>query len=221
MNFLEIAKRVRQECGLSGDGPANVAGQSGMYAKVVAWTRSAHEELQNLHLNWDFDWATHTQALTAGVESYAPASDWGLSLKRFDGNGLYVYRNVDGPAAKVWVPVIDWQTLRHARQPNVTGLPIYAAQAPDGKLYFFPIPDADLTAVMEYYKEPQVLEVNGDTPRIPARYHMAIVWRAVMFWCAHDENPALWQSANQNYRELVNKMTITELPEFISPEPLA
>lgn len=221
MNFLEIAKRVRQECGISGDGPSNVAGQTGMYAKIVAWVQAAHEELQQLNAAWDFDWDEHTQALTAGVESYDPANDWGLAIRRFDGNGLYAYRNVDGPAAKVWVPIIDWQTFRYARQPNVTGLPICASQAPNGRLYFHPAPDADLTAVMEFYREPQVLSGNTDVPRMPARFHMAIVWRAVMFWCAHDENSALWQSANQNYRELVNKMTITELPEFAPTEPLA
>ena len=85
----------------------------------------------------------------------------------------------------------------------------------------FPIPQDGLTAVMEFHRSPQVLSGNTDVPRMPERFHMAIVWRAVMFWCAHDENPALWQSANQNYRELVNKMTITELPKLGMTEPLA
>ena len=221
MNFLEIAKRVRQECGISGDGPPNVAGQSGMYAKIIAWVQSAHEAVQQLHAHWDFDWAEHTQALSAGVESYDPASDWGLDVKRFDGGGLYVYRNTDGPAAKVWVPLIDWPTFRYARQPNVTGLPTFAAHAPNGKLYFFPIPDAGLTAVMEFYREPQVLAGNTDVPRMPARFHMAIVWRAVMFWCAHDENPGLWQSASQNYKAIIDQMVVTELPDLTPTEPLA
>ncbi len=112
MNFLEIAKRVRQECGLSGDGPVNVAGQTGIYAKVVAWVQSAHEAIQRQSDAWNFDWAEHSQALTDGVESYAPASDWGLAVKRVDGAGLYVYRTADGPRAKTWVPLIDWAQFR-------------------------------------------------------------------------------------------------------------
>ena len=75
--------------------------------------------------------------------------------------------------------------------------------------------------MLEYYQNPKVMSDNTDTPRMPARFHMVIVWRAVMFWCAHDENPALMQSATQNYRELVNKMTITELPKMADMEPLA
>ena len=39
MNFLELAKRTSKECGISGEGPSSVAGQSGMNAKVVNWVR--------------------------------------------------------------------------------------------------------------------------------------------------------------------------------------
>lgn len=221
MNFLEIAKRVRQECGVSGDGPANVAAQTGMYAKIVAWVQSAHEELQQLHSEWNFDWDMQEKALAAGVEFYDPVDDWGLAFKKMAQDGLYVYRNADGPAVKTWVHVVDWAMLRQVRTPNITGTPIYAAMAPDERLCFYPIPDGDITAVLEYYRTPQVLSGNNDAPRMPARFHMAIVWRAVMFWCAHDENPALMQSATQNYRELVNRMTITELPKLGMTEPLA
>ena len=221
MNFLEIAKRVRQECGISGDGPANVAGQTGIYAKIVAWVQSAHEEIQRKSQQWGFDWTEHTQVLTAGVESYDPANDWGLSVKYFDRDGLYVYRNTDGPGAKVWVPLIDWATFRQSRQPNVTGLPQYVCRAPNDRLYFFPIPDDGLTAVMEFYRTPQELVSNVDKPRMPARFHMAIVWRAVMFWAAHDEAAAQYQAAEKNYRLLLNELGISELPDFAEPEPLA
>lgn len=221
MNFLEIARRVRQECGISGDGPPTVTGQHGIYAKIVAWVQTAHEELQQLHVDWNADWAMTEQPLVAGQEFYAPASDWGLDFKRAARDGLYVYRPADGPAVKTWIALVDWATLRTLRTPGVTGLPSYAALAPDERLCFFPAPGDGITAVLEYWRTPQKLAASTDVPRMPERFHMAIVWRAVMLWCAHDENPALWQAANQNYRELVNKMTITELPVMAMAEPLA
>ena len=116
MNFLEIAKRVRQECGISGDGPTNVAGQIGIYAKIVNWVQVAHEEIQRRSDAWNFDWAEHSQPLTAGVESYHPATDWGLECKRIDGNGLYVFTTANGPNAKTWVPLVDWATFRTMRR---------------------------------------------------------------------------------------------------------
>lgn len=220
MNFLEIAKRVRQECGISGDGPSNVAGQVGVYAKIVAWVRSAYEEIEQHHVHWNFDWAMTQQPLLAGKEFYDPANDWGLDFKALASDGLFVYRAADGAAAKTWVAVVDWAMLRQLRTPGATGVPAYAAMAPDERLCFYPTPAAGWVATLEYWRRPQALVANTDIPRLPARFHMAIVWRAVMFWCAHDENPALWQSANQNYRELLNKMTITELPQMAQAEPL-
>ena len=221
MNFLEIAKRVRQECGISGDGPSNVSGQAGMYAKIIGWVQAAHEELQQLHSEWNFDWAMAEKPLVAGQEFYGLANDWGLDFKKAQDGGLYVYRTADGPAAKTWVPIVDWAMLRALRTPNITGTPIYAAMTPDERLCFHPIPDAGITAVLEYYQNPKVMSDNTDTPRMPARFHMAIVWRAVMFWCAHDKDPELMQSASQDYRSLVQKMTITELPKMADMEPLA
>lgn len=221
MNFLQIAQRVRQECGISGAGPSAVSGQTGMYAKIIDWVLTAHEELQQSQFDWNFDWGRHTANLVAGTEAYSPVAAWSLPFKKLAQDGLYVYRTADGEQAKTWVELIDWAAFRQIRNPPTTGLPIYAALSPDKSLYFHPTPDAGLVAVLEYYKKPEVLVANLDVPRIPEEYHMAIVWRAVMFWCAHDENAALFQSANANYNRIKMQMMGTESPEMPSLETLA
>lgn len=221
MNFLEIAKRVTKECGISGDGPNSVAAQSGMNAKVVNWVRDAFNEIQGSNEEWDFDWAMTTQVLVAGKERYDPIGDWGLEHKSFVKRGTYVYRTVDGPHAKHWPEFIGWQDFRELRLPDVRGIPVYASVAPDGSLYLYPIPDDGITAVVEYFREPQVLADNLDVPRLPVRYHMAIVWRAVMFFCASEENPALMQSATQNFRNIMRRLSVLELPDMDMAEPLA
>lgn len=221
MNFLEISKRVRQECGISGDGPPSVAGQNGIYARIIDWVKTAHEVVQDVSPEWNFDWDMQERPLVAGQEFYGLEGDWGLQYKRAERDGLYLYRTADGPQTKMWIPIVDWATLRHIRRPGITGLPVYAAVTPDERMAFYPIPDGNITAVLEYFRTPQVLVANTDVPRIPPRFHMAIVWRAVMFWCAYDENPALFQSASQNYRSLINKMSVSELPHMAETEPLA
>lgn len=221
MNFLEIAKRVSKECGISGDGPNSVAAQTGMNAKVVNWVRDAFNEIQGGNEEWGFDWAVTTQALVAGKERYDPIGDWGLDHKSFIKRGTYVYRTADGSHAKHWPEFIGWQDFRELRLPDVRGIPVYASVAPDGSLYLYPIPDDGLTAVVEYFREPQVLVANLDVPRLPTRYHMAIVWRAVMFFCASEENPALFQSASQNFRNIMRRLSVLELPDIEMAEPLA
>jgi hypothetical protein len=211
MNFLEIAKRVRQECGISGDGPAAVQSQVGISAKLVAWVQTAYEEIQSLQ-PWRYNWAEHTQALTAGVAVYAPVNDWGLDYRELAQEPVYVYRTQDGPRSKHWLCLVSYQEMRDMAQPGVQGVPVYCAKRPDESIQFHPEPQDGLTAVIEYIKNPDTLVDNVDIPVMPARYHMAIVWRAVMYWCAHDENTALYGAANQQYQIILRKMWLSELP---------
>jgi hypothetical protein len=211
MNFLEIAKRVRQECGISGDGPAAVQSQVGISAKLVAWVQTAYEEIQSLQ-PWRYNWAEHTQALTAGVAVYAPVNDWGLDFRELATDPIYVYRTQDGPRSKHWLCHVSWAEMRDMAQVGIQGVPVYCAMRPDTTIQFHPEPQDGLTAVIEYIKNPDTLVDNLDIPVMPARYHMAIVWRAVMYWCAHDENTALYGAANQQYQIILRKMWLSELP---------
>lgn len=220
MNFLEMAQRVRQECGISGDGPAAVLGQSGISAKLVAWVQAAYEEIQGAH-PWRFNWGLHSQGLTAGVGTYDPVADWGLDFRELAHNPCYVYRTADGAVAKHWLCQVPWEQMREMVQPGLQGVPLYCALRPDGLLQLHPEPQDGLTLVLEYAKNPALLEQNIDKPSLPERYHMAIVWRAVMFWCAHDENPALLASANSNYRLIMGRMYRSELPDLQLAETLA
>lgn len=219
MDFLALCKRTRQECGLSGDGPAAVGGQTGVYAKVVDWVRAAYEDIQRRASDWRFDWVAETRPLVAGKAAYDLASDWGLAIKSLDPEGLSVRRI--GSTGETWLDLVEWATFRPVRLPGVTGLPVLASVAPDGRLHFHPVPTAGLEVSLEGYLQPQALEQNGDTPRLPERYHMAIVWRAVMYWAAHDEAPGPYQSAERNFRAIMHAAALSELPEIRMPGALA
>lgn len=211
MNFLQLAKRVRQECGISGDGPAATEGQSGIYAKIVDWVRTAHDELQLLHSDWSFDWAVADLELLEGVDDYSPLGLWALQVRMLAKDGMYVYRTDQGERIKHWLTEVPWEEFRGIQASYAQGVPGYIAMAPDKRLHLYPAPSAGLRLKLEYFQNPLELLAAGDTPRLPAPYHMAIVWRAVMLWCAHDENPSLFQVANANYRELIRKVQMTEL----------
>lgn len=221
MNFLQLCQRTRAESSISGEGPTNVSGQTGMYGKIVNWVKQAHEEIQLMEAQWRFDWLDHEDQLVAGKASYSPSSDWGLLVKQWIRDGAYVYRTEDGPNSKHWPMWIDWREYQRLQQQGVNGLPVYWTEGPDKKLYFYPSPDRPLNFYGEYYAKPEVLTGNTDTPRMPEEYHMAIVWRAVMF-CANDiEDAARYVVAKENYMNLLMKMRTTELIGPTAPEPLA
>jgi len=220
MNFLQMSQAVRRESGISGDGPPNVAGQTGMFGKIVNWVRQAHEEIQLAEHQWRYDWAQTIQPLTQGQESYNP-EDWGLEVRQWKRDTPYVYLTANGPIGKTWLDFIDYPSFVHLSDSNATGLPVYFTEKPDRSLAFYPAPMDGVTLVMEYFQRPEVLMQNNDTQRMPIEYHMAIVWRAVMMCCAEIEDMTRFQSAQQNYMELMKRMRVTELEPMTVPETLA
>lgn len=192
-----------------------------MYRKIVDWVLSAHEEVQLRHNNWRFDWGTVVTPLNQGVEFYQPSDVWSLPVRNWDWESMYVHPTSEGVQARTWLSRLDYNTYRQTRLPSVEGRPIYVAQAPSKELGFYPLPQAGLTFVGDYYMPPEVMVNNTDIPRMPDEYHMAIVWRAVMFWCASEENPALYAVANQLYNNLIMKMESTEIDGPMDSETLA
>ena len=57
MNFLELCQRVRQDAGVSGEGPTAVTGQSGILSRIVSWVKQANNEIQLKNKDWRFLWA--------------------------------------------------------------------------------------------------------------------------------------------------------------------
>lgn len=221
MNFLQMCQRVRQEVGVSGDGPQSVDGQLGMYKKIVDWVLSAHEEIQVLRSNWSFDWDSFSIALTDGVETYDPNDVWSLSVREWDFDSFYCYRTAQGPSSRTWLTYVEHPEYRKLAINTTTGIPSYVTQNPAGKLSFYPYPTDGITFYGEHHKLPEVLVNNTSTPRMPARYHMVIVWRAVMLLCASEENPALFTTAERNFNTMMAKMLQSELQDFPYPEPMA
>lgn len=225
MNFLQIVQRTYRECGLVNSAPTAVTGQVNMAAKVVDWVLTAHADLQSDHL-WRFDWAQLSKVLSAGVGSYDPVADWGITVpvRKWiqDGQAAYIYRTADGLTSRQWLHFLTWEQFRGLNIPPIDASPIYWTLNPQGHIVYFPAPlTGEWTAVHEYYRGPETLAANADEPRMPADYHMAIVWRAVQLYCGNDSNGEVYKHATQELGRVRDKMERTELPQMGSPGALA
>lgn len=210
MNFLELCQRTRQELGVSGTGPASTSRQVGHYKKIVDWVQDAHLEVQeSLALNgYAMAWAT--VPLTDGVDTYDPDAQWGLQVKRLAPDSLCV-QPVGNPARRTHLVEASWDWMR-ARVASPTGTPSAYAARPDGKIVLWPTPGDQLELHIEYERKSLPLASNTDVPWLPTEYHMAIVWRAVMFGTAHDEDLALFQSAKSNHAAIMSRVARQQLP---------
>lgn len=212
MNFLELAQRTRQEIGASGVGPANVAGQSGYSAKIIDWVQDAYHEVQTSPALQNCLWQQAAAAVVAGITAYAVAVTPEFVRMRV----AYILHG----STKMRLDEMSWRAYRDLPSTS-QGMPLSYAVSPDNILWLWPTPAAACTLDFEYECAPFVLSGNVDVPVIPKQYHMAIVWRAVMYSAAHDENQALLQVAQANYKAIMNKVAMHELPPLLVAGALA
>ena len=204
MTFLELCQRLRQEVGAAGNGPANVASQSGGYARFVSWIATAWRELQN-ERRWAFDWAQTAIDLNAMDTEYSLPSDfdvWDAETLRFAG-------------AKI--NVVPW----HEIDKDISGTFGRAAIAPDGVLHLNAPPDNEGGLTFEYWRTPQALTGNTDTPRMPERFHMAIVYRAMLQYALYENAQEVAQQAGRNMVKIETQMVESQLPRINLPPSLA
>jgi hypothetical protein len=225
MNFLEICQSIVREGGISGS-LANVTGQSGEHLRVVNWANGAYRYILNMHKEWKFlrkDLAfpviVGTAEYSASAMSLADFGEWKLDSFR-------AYTTDIGFADEQFVRCVrNYDDFRNrymmGAMRSVTGRPQLVAEKPDQNLRIFPIPDAAYTVTGEYYRVPADMAVNADLPIFPARFHKAVVWRALMFYAEYEGDASLFASAQTEFGREISQMELRFLPDMEASGPMA
>ena len=204
MNFLELCQRLRQEVGAAGNGPPSVTGQSGEYARMVGWVSAAWQEIQN-ERRWAFDWAQGGITLNTSETAYPLPTD-------FDD---WIASTVTFGLERQPIVVVPWSELRPADRLSQVAL------APDGTLHLNSSPATPGTLNFEYWRTPQPLTENTSVPRMPERFHMAIVYRAQRRYAYYESAPEALESAAVNESKIMQALVRSQLPAISRPEALA
>lgn len=223
LNFLQIAQRAYREAGLTGSGPVSVLNQTGRAYDVVNWVLQAHEEIQTARPDWIFDWVQASFALTAGRDVFSTVNDFGVvgGVRGFVRTGAYAYVTSQGVNARLWLEYVEWERFRQLPVPVVPGVPVAFSMRPDGDVHYYPRPDRASTAVHEYFRNPQTMAADDDIPRMPAWSHMAIVWKAVMIGCGKTKDWTRFDSAEENYEAIFQRMVREQTPQMVTGGSLA
>ncbi len=220
--FLELCASVARESGAMGPAPSAVTGQTGRQLKCVEWVRTAWSQIQAekgcwLFLRRDF---TTAAALIAGTKRYTGASlgiadhaSWVGDYPDHGAVSIYMAGDQGGESRLSQLSYEGWRR-RYDFGAHDAGKPVHYAISPTNELLIGPKPDAAYAIRGEYWRTPQVLEANADVPIMPERFHDAIVWRALMLLCAHDEAWNALKSAEANYKPLQRNMQRDLLPSF-------
>jgi hypothetical protein len=91
----------------------------------------------------------------------------------------------------------------------------------DGTLEFDPTPDVAYTLNLDWVQVPNELIADATTPDMPAHFHMLIVWYAMIHLMDYDESGGRYKRADRQYKKMLNRMSIEQLPEDVHDDYLS
>ena len=225
MTFLELANRLLSEADISGSGLVTTANQQGEYKQAINYINTAYQDIQNIHVNWDFlrkDVAFNT---IDNVNTYFDTSIGLSNLGEWSLDSMRIYLAANGVNNEQYLIPVDWDDFRDSYLFGSSriqkGAPNTIARKPDNSLILYPIPDAIYTITGEYYCDPFTLYSDTDKPVFPARFHMIIVWRALMFLSTQLNAQELFAIANMEFRRLLFKLEQFAIPSKMISGSLA
>lgn len=225
MNLLQLTNQTRVECGVSGPTLASVQNLTGESARILAWVQQAWIDVQTSKEDWLFLRETFEFNTVASQWEYTAANagltDFGNwkrdSFRASSVNNLYRDEQL--------LNYMDWTTYRnlyrYANMRNTLARPVVVSITPNKDLAFGSTPDQIYTINGEYYTQPVSLSADTDIPGIPARFHMIIVYRAMMYYAGYESAPEVLSRGDFEYRRLYSRMEIDQLPTIVSGPPLA
>lgn len=226
MNLLQLVNQTRVECGVSGPALSTAQGLGGESGRIVAWVQQAWIDIQTSKEDWLFLRKPFTFNTVAAQWQYNAGTDCGLSdfgnWKRDSFRASTVGNNYKDEQLLNYMEWTTYRNLyRYANMRNTKARPVVVSITPEKDLAFGSIPDQAYVIDGEYYTQPASLLLDTDTPLIPVRFQMAIVYRAMMYYAGYEAAPEVLARGDFEYRRLYSRMEIDQLPTIVSGPPLA
>lgn len=208
MTFLQLARRLRQEGrGTGNAGPTTVVNQEGDAKDWVDWTAESWNRIQGAKRSWRWMYGTASVNVAAGERDFPLATILPVAddLARFANwkPNSFKYRTVaEGLAGERNLAqgsfenemMSDFGTPSEANRPNRVSV------MTDNSLRIRPTVTEAGVLTGRYYKGPQGLYLDDDVPEMPARFHMLIVWDALV-------DHAVGEVSQEQYERAVMRRT--------------
>lgn len=205
MNFLQLTQAVKRESGLGmGNSIAAFASATGDDLRMFNWVNWAARDVTLSREDWRWRRGSATLASTTAVAN--PAASFGLTdFASWKGQGGHykpsAYRVADGVGSERELAWLDYDQFRKqfflgAQAPGAVQ---YWSVSPQEEFLIGPTPDSAHFIRADYVKDFTDMAADADVPQLPARFHMLIVWRALMEYGGFDAASEVYQRAEKNY----------------------
>ena len=146
-------------------------------------------------------------------------STYGGTAMALSGSPSGVYMSSSGKAfsgarseifMNVW-SYDDWRdTYLYGAMRSAYTRPIVVAKVPDNTLACGPITSAGYTLVGDYYRVPSEMTAATDEPSLPEQFHMAIVYKAMMYYGASEAAPEVYDDGAAQYKAILAQILRTQ-----------
>jgi hypothetical protein len=221
MTRLELAQRFARESGISSSGPSSTTNQTGEYLWLVEQIDTAYNDILVMHNGrWRFLRTDYSQALSSGTSEYSAPSDLGEWI--VDDWRCYLTATGTSDEQEIfWYPYEDFKrSYLFGNQRTQSGRPNSFAIKPDDSVVFWQVPDDSYTALGEYFKIAEAMDEDADEPVFPSRFHMMIVWRALIYYGGSYVEPDKYTFAQNEYKRLKRQLENAELAAWKWVAPL-
>lgn len=220
MTYLQLLNRLKNECGVAGADLTSLSELSREMQRLANWVAQSYEEIQEECLSFDFRRKSFTFNTVAGTQTYAVGTGLAINLTDFAtwiNDSFRIYLTADGVADEILLDQFpDYTSFRDYYMLGTlgtsTGRPSTIAITPNKSLAFGLKPDDVYTVTGEYYSTPQTLTASTDVPLIPARFHMAIVYKAMMKYGLYESAQEQVQAGQQQYAVMLNRLRADQTP---------
>lgn len=212
--YINLCKKLRQEVGASGSDTTTVSA-TGEWKRLCDWVAQAWDEIQMAQPGWLWLRTSKTFNTVAEQGEYAYASA-PISLTNFASwrNGsfrLYKDSTDDEQFLSQWHYNDFRDEYLYGSNRTTYSRPTEITVSPTNSLILGSPPDDIYTVVAEYYKAPTTLSADADEPAMPARFHMLIVYRAMMYYGLYESAQEVIARADRMYINMYDQLMADQL----------
>ena len=221
MNFLELVQRAKRKCRVAGAAPTTVINQAEEFARLVDATNEAWMWLQLKRADWH--WMRYSMSFPAvsGQATYTlaqiEATGSGFSyFGNWEKNSFRNYVTSVGTNSEflmAWTDYDNWRDVyQYGATRNTLTRPTEFTILPALGIGLGCTPAAGYTISGDYFKVATEMALDADIPALPKQFHMAIVYKAMMFYGVSESSPEIYDEGKAEFDTMMARIELQQLP---------
>jgi len=220
MNLLQLVNRAVMESGVTGTSVTNTTVQdaTGELLRFSTWVNQAWQDLQNEH-DGAWNWMNNEFSfVTVAQQAEYPYASAPLSLTDFGSwnkDTFRIYKNSIGN--ETYLPHLEYRYFRDQYQlgtlrTSYSQPSVFTISPSQSIILALPPDDTSYVIAGQYQNTPSTLSADTDTPDMPTRFHMLIVWGALIAGGWYENAPEMLARGTKEYKKLKAALEHNQLP---------